>query len=126
VTGRTLTGSHFQVVHDLAERPGARRVILDPRKCRGGFCRIRRALNTLVGRLAILQLLIYALLPPVLFYGLDAAARTNALNTLTRHSRAYTSSQRRSCGAQSKRSECIERSLRGLDIEIQRPVANRF
>jgi signal transduction histidine kinase len=28
----------------------------------------------------------------VLFYGLEAAARTNALNTFTRHSRAYTSS----------------------------------
>jgi len=53
---------------------------------------MRRALNTLVGRLAILQLLIYALLLPVLFYGLEAAARTNALNTFTRHSRAYTSS----------------------------------
>ncbi len=53
---------------------------------------MRRALNTLVGRLAILQLLIYALLLPALFYGLEAAARTNALNTFTRHSRAYTSS----------------------------------
>jgi signal transduction histidine kinase len=53
---------------------------------------MRRALNTLVGRLAILQLLIYALLLPVLFYGLDSVARTNALNTFTRHARAYTSS----------------------------------
>ena len=44
---------------------------------------MRRAVNTLVGRLAILQLLIYALLLPVLFYGPDAAARTNALNTFT-------------------------------------------
>jgi signal transduction histidine kinase len=53
---------------------------------------MRRALNTLVGRLAILQLLIYALLLPVLFYALDAVARTNALSTFTRHSRAYANS----------------------------------
>src|ERR1700722_19518772 len=53
---------------------------------------MRRALNTLVGRLAILQLLIYAFLLPMLFYGLEAALRTNALNTFTLHSRAYASS----------------------------------
>ncbi len=51
-----------------------------------------RALNTLVGRLALLQLLIYAVLLPVLFYGLDSVARTNAYDTFTRHARAYTSS----------------------------------
>ena len=51
---------------------------------------MRRALNTLAGRLAILQLLIYAVLLPVLFSWLDAAARSNAVNTFMRHARAYT------------------------------------
>jgi signal transduction histidine kinase len=50
---------------------------------------MRRVLNTLVGRLAILQLLIYALLLPVLFSGLDAVVRANVLNTFTRYARAY-------------------------------------
>src|SRR5579872_2665989 len=52
---------------------------------------MRRALNTLAGRLAILQLLIYAVLLPVLFSWLYAAARSNAVNTFTRHARAYSS-----------------------------------
>jgi len=50
---------------------------------------MRRALNTLAGRLAILQLLIYAVLLPVLFSWLDAVARSNAVDTFVRHSRAY-------------------------------------
>jgi len=40
---------------------------------------MRRALNTLVGRLAILQLLIYAVLLPVLFYGLETAANSKLM-----------------------------------------------
>jgi signal transduction histidine kinase len=52
---------------------------------------MRRALNTLAGRLAILQLLIYAVLLPVLFSWLYAAAHSNAVNTFTRHARAYSS-----------------------------------
>jgi signal transduction histidine kinase len=51
-----------------------------------------RTLNTLVGRLAILQLLIYAVLLPALFYELQAMVRTNAVNTFTQHARAYTAS----------------------------------
>jgi hypothetical protein len=43
---------------------------------------MRRALNTLAGRLAVLQVLIYAVLLPVLFYWLDAAARSNAVNSV--------------------------------------------
>lgn len=52
---------------------------------------MRRALNTLAGRLAILQLLIYAVLLPALFSWLDAVARSNAVDTFTRHARAYSS-----------------------------------
>ena len=51
---------------------------------------MRRALNTLAGRLATLQLLIYAALLPVLFSWLDSAARADAVDTFTRHARAYT------------------------------------
>jgi signal transduction histidine kinase len=51
-----------------------------------------RTLNTLVGRLAILQLLIYAVLLPALFYQLQAMVRTNAVSTFTQHARAYTAS----------------------------------
>ena len=50
---------------------------------------MRRVLNTLAGRLALLQLVIYAVLLPVLFYWLDAMARSNAVNTFTRNARAY-------------------------------------
>lgn len=52
---------------------------------------MRRPLNTLAGRLAVVQLLIYAALLPALFYWLDGAARSNAVNSFTRHSRAYSS-----------------------------------
>lgn len=45
----------------------------------------------MAGRLAVLQLLIYAILLPALFFRLDTAARTNAVNTFTRHARAYSS-----------------------------------
>jgi signal transduction histidine kinase len=48
-----------------------------------------RALNTLVGRLALLLLVIHAVLPPLLFYRLDAVARTNAILSFTRYTRAY-------------------------------------
>jgi signal transduction histidine kinase len=51
-----------------------------------------RILNTLVGRLAALQLLIYAALLPILFYRLDAIARTHAIDLFTRRARAYASS----------------------------------
>jgi signal transduction histidine kinase len=51
-----------------------------------------RTLNTLVGRLAILQLLIYAVLLPALFYQLQALVRTNAVSTFTQHARAYAAS----------------------------------
>jgi signal transduction histidine kinase len=50
---------------------------------------MRRLLHTLAGRLALLQLLIYAVLLPVLFSWLDATARSNAVNTFTRNARAY-------------------------------------
>jgi signal transduction histidine kinase len=50
---------------------------------------MRRALNTLAGRLAMLQLLIYAVLLPALFSRLDGAARANAIHTFTQNARAY-------------------------------------
>lgn len=53
---------------------------------------MRRALNTLVGRLATLRLLIYAVLLPALFFGLDAVARRNAVDTFTGHARGYANS----------------------------------
>ncbi len=53
---------------------------------------MRRALNTLVGRLAILQLVIYSVLLPVLFFALDEMARSNAIESFTRHARGYASS----------------------------------
>ena len=40
----------------------------------------------------MLHLLIYAVLLPVLFFGLDALARRNAIDTFIRHARGYTSS----------------------------------
>ncbi len=45
--------------------------------------------NTLVGRLAILQLAIHLVLPPVLYYRLDTVIRTSASETFTRHAHAY-------------------------------------
>ena len=51
---------------------------------------MKRTMNTLMGRLALLQLLIYALLLPVLFFRLDAMLRANAISTFTQHARAYT------------------------------------
>jgi signal transduction histidine kinase len=71
---------------------GAHRVILQGTRGTGRFGQMRRALNTLVGRLAVLQLLIYAVLLPALFFGLYALARTNAFETFTRHARGYASS----------------------------------
>jgi signal transduction histidine kinase len=53
---------------------------------------VPRTLNTLVGRLTILQLLIYAVLLPALFYQLQAMIRTNAVSTFTQRARAYTAS----------------------------------
>jgi signal transduction histidine kinase len=53
---------------------------------------VRRILNTLVGRLAVLQLLVTAALLPLLFYRLDAASRTNAIGTFNQHARSYTNS----------------------------------
>jgi hypothetical protein len=53
---------------------------------------VPRTLNTLVGRLAILQLLLYAALLPLLFYRLHAVIRANAITTFTQHARAYTNS----------------------------------
>ena len=50
---------------------------------------MRRIFNTLAGRLVALQLLLYAVLLPVLFYRLDALARANAISTFTQHTRAY-------------------------------------
>jgi signal transduction histidine kinase len=51
---------------------------------------MKRSLNTLMGRLALLQLLIYVILLPVLFFRLDAMLRANATSTFTQHARAYT------------------------------------
>ena len=45
--------------------------------------------NTLVGRLAILQFAIHLVLPPVLYYRLDAVLRRSASETFTRHAHAY-------------------------------------
>jgi signal transduction histidine kinase len=53
---------------------------------------MRLTVNSLVGRLAVLQLLVYAALLPVLFYRLDAANQANAIETFTQHARAYTRS----------------------------------
>src|ERR1700722_3315158 len=53
--------------------------------------RMRHALNTLAGRLAVLQMVIYAALLPVLFTWLYAVAHSNEINTFTRHARAYSS-----------------------------------
>lgn len=50
---------------------------------------MRRTFNTLVGRLLLLQLLMYAVLLPVLFYRLEALSRANAVATFTQHARAY-------------------------------------
>ncbi len=51
---------------------------------------MKRSLNTLMGRLALLQLLIYVVLLPVLFFRLDAMLRASAISTFTQHARAYT------------------------------------
>ena len=51
-----------------------------------------RTLNTLIGRLGILQLLIYAALLPALYYQLERIVQANALSLFTRHARAYTAS----------------------------------
>ena len=48
-----------------------------------------RNVNTLVGRLGILQLTIHLVLVPLLMYRLDAVVRTNASETFTRHAHAY-------------------------------------
>ncbi len=48
-----------------------------------------RLINTLVGRLAILQLAVQLVLPPILFYRLDAVVRANASRTFTLHAHAY-------------------------------------
>jgi signal transduction histidine kinase len=53
---------------------------------------VRLILNTLVGRLAVLQLLATAVLLPLLFYRLDAANRANVIGTFNQHARSYTSS----------------------------------
>jgi len=45
--------------------------------------------NTLVGRLAILQFAIHLILPPVLYYRLDAVIRRSASETFTHHAHAY-------------------------------------
>jgi signal transduction histidine kinase len=50
---------------------------------------MKRTLNSLMGRLALLQLLIYAVLLPVLFFRLDAMLRASAISTFTQHARAY-------------------------------------
>jgi signal transduction histidine kinase len=46
----------------------------------------------MVGRLAMLQLLIYAVLLPALFYQLESMVQTNAVSTFTHQARAYTAS----------------------------------
>lgn len=51
-----------------------------------------RTLNTLIGRLGILQLLIFAVLLPALYYQLGRMVQANALSMFTRHARAYTAS----------------------------------
>jgi signal transduction histidine kinase len=53
---------------------------------------MRRLLNSLRGSLLLLQLLLYAALLPLLFFGLDALARGNAIATFTRHARSYATS----------------------------------
>ena len=53
---------------------------------------MRRFLNSLRGRLVLLQLLLYAAFLPLLFIGLDALARRNATATFTRHARSYATS----------------------------------
>jgi len=47
--------------------------------------------NTLVGRLAILQFAIHLVLPPILYYRLDAMITKSASRTFTRHAHAYAS-----------------------------------
>ena len=51
---------------------------------------MKHGLNTLMGRLALLQLLIYIVLLPVLFFRLNAMLRANTTSTFTQHARAYT------------------------------------
>lgn len=53
---------------------------------------MKRSLNSLMGRLALLQLLIYAVLLPILFFRLDAMVRANVVSTFTQHARAYAGS----------------------------------
>jgi signal transduction histidine kinase len=51
-----------------------------------------RMLRTLPGRLALLQVLAYAALLPLLFVGLAGAHRANAISTFTQHTHAYADS----------------------------------
>ncbi len=48
-----------------------------------------RTLNTLVGRLAVLQLAIHLVLPPILLYRLESVVTTSASRTFLRHAHAY-------------------------------------
>jgi signal transduction histidine kinase len=50
---------------------------------------VYRTFNTLVGRLAILQLAIHLVLPPILLYRLETVVRTSASRTFTQHAHAY-------------------------------------
>jgi signal transduction histidine kinase len=51
-----------------------------------------RTLKTLVGRLTLLQLVIHAVLTPILYYRLDTVVRTNTIQAFTHHARAYAQS----------------------------------
>ena len=53
---------------------------------------MRRLLNTLVGRLVLLQLCVYGVLLPVLFFGLDAVNRSSGISSFTQHARGYAGS----------------------------------
>lgn len=50
---------------------------------------MKRILNTLMGRLALLQLLIYVVLLTVLYFRLDAMLHESTISTFTHHARAY-------------------------------------
>jgi len=51
-----------------------------------------RTLNTLIGRLALLQLLMLAIMLPALFYTLETVAVRTAVRSFTQHARAYATS----------------------------------
>jgi signal transduction histidine kinase len=79
---------------------------------------MKRSLNTLMGRLALLQLLIYIVLLPVLFFRLDAMLRANATATFTQHARAYTATVAKELEL-GEVLESTSRTIKALDASVE-------